>query len=326
VRNARRARLVLVVLLLAALTLVTIDARSGSNAPLRRLGSSVFGPVENAVSRVFRPVGSFFSGLAHSGSLKSQNTQLRNQVDSLRSRLAQDQDDETAYRKLEKLDGLANQGHFRMVFADVTSATDGASALGTRWTVAIDVGSADGIQLEQTVMDSAGLVGRVIRVSAHSSTVLLLCDREFSVYSYVGATGEQGFVKGTQAPDAMQLQLFDPKEDIAVGDRLVTHGDSNFAPQVPIGIVTAVEPGTTAVGGKEATVKPFVDVGRLGGDQVGVIVSSPRTVPRGALLPSSPPPTSGTSPAAGRTSTTGTHQSTGQSTTPGLTPTPGITP
>src|SRR5437588_11851370 len=86
-RDTRRARIVLAVLLLTAFTLITLDYRSGGGGPLRRIGNAVFGPVENAAADVARPIGGFFSGLAHLSSYKHDNDRLRKQVADLQQRL-----------------------------------------------------------------------------------------------------------------------------------------------------------------------------------------------------------------------------------------------
>src|ERR1700759_3329675 len=128
-RNARRARLVLVLLLLTALTLITIDYRSGNTGELRRIGSAVFGPIENGLSSIFRPVGSFFSGLGHLNSYQSENTKLRSELQAVRNRLAQEQANAQAFAQLEKMDGLAHTAHYHVVHAHVTAVSDGNLAL-----------------------------------------------------------------------------------------------------------------------------------------------------------------------------------------------------
>ena len=68
--DSRRTRIVLGVLLAAALALITIDYRGSTGGPLgglRSLGGNVFGSVESATSVVTRPVAAFSDGLTGSG-------------------------------------------------------------------------------------------------------------------------------------------------------------------------------------------------------------------------------------------------------------------
>src|SRR4051795_7895720 len=86
-RDNRRARLILAMLMLTAFTLITLDYRSGGGGPLRSIGNAVFGPVERAVSAVARPIGSFFSSLGHLNSYKHDNNQLRAENQRLQEEL-----------------------------------------------------------------------------------------------------------------------------------------------------------------------------------------------------------------------------------------------
>lgn len=298
--RGRRSRLVLVVLLLIALTLIAIDLRSGKTGTLRKAGSAVLGPIENGLSSAFRPVGSWFSGLVHLNSYKSENDKLRSEVQTLRNEVQQQRADEQNYQRLLAANHLAGRGRFRIVTAHVVSLSPGG--LNLKWTIAIDAGTADGIRLDQTVVDADGLVGRVIRASRTSSTVLLAMDKDFAAGVFIESSRVEGTLHGEDL-GAMQLQLFDPQDPVRVGDRLVTvDDDAIFAPQIPVGTVTKVEPGTTATGGREALVQPFVHFSRLGGATVEVIVGHPRSLPRGSLLP--PKPTSSASATSGSTSGT----------------------
>jgi len=56
----RRARIILAVLLLASVTVITVDFRESASGPvdrLRQVTVGVFGPAQRAVSAVTRPVG-----------------------------------------------------------------------------------------------------------------------------------------------------------------------------------------------------------------------------------------------------------------------------
>src|SRR5437763_16688161 len=85
--NGGRARVILALLLLTAFTLVTLDYRSGGGGPLRRIGNSVFGPIENAAAAVAQPIGSFFASRGNLSGYKHDNEQLRRQVQNLHPQL-----------------------------------------------------------------------------------------------------------------------------------------------------------------------------------------------------------------------------------------------
>jgi rod shape-determining protein MreC len=289
-RNTRRARLVLTLLLLAAFTLITLDYRSNSLNGVRSAASTVFGPIEDGLSDVTHPIGSWFDSIGHLGSYKSQNNALKRQVAGLenqlhltalqRSELAQDQ-------KILHLAGLAQ---FTVVAARVTAYGGG---LNFDETATINIGSRNGIKPNQTVIDGDGLVGRTIVVGRSTSTILLASDPTFTVGARLeGKQLELGSVTGGGRNKPMTLQLLNNQLPLTVGEQLVSEGDSEnhdrpFVPEVPIGRITHVSPLNGGLA-EMATVAPYVDFTAI--DIVAVVIRAPKSIPHDSLLPASPSP------------------------------------
>ncbi len=85
-RRSNRTRYVLAVLVLAALTLVTVDARSNGSGVLSDIRTKVsdgFSPLQRATHSALQPIGNFLTGALDYGSLRSENQRLRNQVAAL---------------------------------------------------------------------------------------------------------------------------------------------------------------------------------------------------------------------------------------------------
>jgi rod shape-determining protein MreC len=286
-RDSGRARVVLAVLLLTAFTLITLDYRSGGGGPLRRVANAVFGPIENAVGDVARPIGSFFSGLGHLSSYKSDNAKLRKEVAQLRSQLRLTDAERARLADEEKLLHLDQLAQFRIVTANVSAV---GGSLDFESTATIDIGSRDGITPDMTVIDGDGLVGKTLSVGPTTATVLLANDVQFSAGARLESSQLIGHVDGG-GRGPMRFTLLDSQGSIKVGARLVTFGDIGqkpFVPEVPIGRVTRVVPTPGALT-RTAEVAPYVGFDSL--DVVGVVVSAPRTIKRDSLLPPSPSPT-----------------------------------
>ena len=89
-------------------------------------------------------------------------------------------------------------------------------ALGSRqsqsFTVTIDAGSDAGVGPDMTVVNNDGLVGRVLRVTRSTATVLLIVDPDSTVGGRVGSSMEIGFVNGSGSLDqdaGLDLRLVD---------------------------------------------------------------------------------------------------------------------
>jgi rod shape-determining protein MreC len=285
VRDKRRTRVVLVVLLVVALGLIGLNYADGSNGVLRaarNVGSTIFGGAEHAASSVAR----FFSG---SGSSGTQVTSLQEQVAKLRAELTGEQLSKSDYAQLRKLLQVAGAAQYRVVAATVI-----AVGTGFQQTVTIDAGSANGIRPDETVLNGDGLVGAVTSVTASTATVLLASSPAVAVGAQVSPSGQIGVVTGAgttaSSGGLMHLQMLSSAAALEPGDQLVTSAsvrDRPYVPGVPIGVVTRLINVNGALT-EAAEVRPYVDYTALG--VVGVVIVPPRHNPRFAALPPLPHP------------------------------------
>ncbi len=270
-------RAVLVALLLACATLITLDQHGGTGSPVepvRTAMGEVFGPVESATSAAVRPltaVPDWFRSRSDMrreiATLTAENSDLRQQVNTSgvdRNRLAE-------------YDGLTSAAKTlgqALVPARVIGV--GASQTFSR-TVTIDAGSRAGIAPDQTVVNADGLVGRVLRVTSTTATVLLVIDAESVVGGRIGESMQLGFLHGRGdlgRSGRLDLELVDDSVVPDKGDVVVTWGSQGGAPYVtgvPVGRVTQVFSSLRQTS-QRAVIQPFVDFGAL--DVVGVVVPS----------------------------------------------------
>ncbi|WP_329178919.1 rod shape-determining protein MreC [Streptomyces sp. NBC_01477] len=288
-RDTKESRLLLVLLVVVAFALITVDIRGGENSPLdrpRQAAQSVFGPVENAVSGVVDPVGNAVDAVRDSDGRSSTISRLEHENAALKQQLGSKDITRNRAQELDKLLKTAGAGQYAIKGAQVIAI---GAAQGFSWTVTIDAGSRDGITRDMTVLNGDGLVGRVTTVGPSTATVLLANDPDFTVGTRLEGSMELGFATG-QGDRPMRVQLLNGKAAVHKGDRLVTFGSEAgkpFVPGVPVGKIVGVDPS----GGnltKTLLVQPFVGFTRL--DVVGVVVVGPRTDPRDSVLPAKPTP------------------------------------
>jgi rod shape-determining protein MreC len=282
-------RLVLGVLLIAAVALITVDFRDGGSSPVRGAGAGLFGPVERVASDVTSPVASLFDSVTGGPSANSRIAALQTANARMRAELSAAQLGQADQAQLSSLLQLAGRGGYRIVAASVIAAgQDYADS------VTLDVGSRDGVQAQETVLNGDGLVGTVTQVSADTSTVLLATDASSVVGARMAGSSQIGSVTGTgkslSGPYLLRLRLFDASAALQAGQSLVTFGSVQnrpYVPGVPIGQVTQVQ-GAAGSLTQTATVRPFVNFGSLG--VVGVVIAGPARNPRDSVLPPSPRP------------------------------------
>ncbi|MFC4531918.1 rod shape-determining protein MreC [Sphaerisporangium dianthi] len=290
-RDTRRARLILGLLLAAALVLITIDHRQREDSlfePVRTVASSLFGVAEEAGTGVTRPVGEFVGTFSSAPEYKRQLVALRAENARLRREATANSLDRRRSAELAGMLGLSGLGGYRVVAAQVIARR---GVPGFEDAVEIDAGRDDGVRREMTVLSGDGLVGRVVHAGPSTSTVVLLTDPASAAGARLEGGNQIGVVTGLgpAAGRLVRFRVLDSTATLAVGRRIVTFGSQHgtpYAPGLPVGVIERVEP-TPGELTRVAYAKPFVDFTAL--DVVGVVVRAPQRDPRDAMLPPPPP-------------------------------------
>ncbi|HMC51461.1 MAG TPA: rod shape-determining protein MreC, partial [Acidimicrobiales bacterium] len=262
-RRSARPRFVLLLLILTAATVVTLDYRGDTSGLIRRAkddAREAFAPVQSAADAVLRPFGNFFDGVLHYGDLKSQNARLREENAQLRGEALQAGDAARENRELHDQLGIAFAADVPRVYARVV----GSSLSNFEVTVQIDKGRDGGVDRGMPVVSGEGLVGKVVDASGSRSTVMLLTDPSFNVGVRLGSTGDVGVAAGTGAPSRLRVDLVEPGTKVGAGDVVVTSGlqESVFPPGIPVGRVASARfrPGALQ---QDVELTPLVDLRRL---------------------------------------------------------------
>jgi rod shape-determining protein MreC len=266
-RRTRSTRLLLIGLLLASLVTITIDSRGGDQGPLAALGRAgleVVTPLQEGVSAVVRPIGSFFSNVFRAGSLQAENEALQATITDLRTQLQEFHELRRGFEELSRVvqlqDEIGVQGFGARVVAECPSNYE--------WCVMVDKGSADGVYDDMPVMSGSGLVGRVVQVSSGSSQVMLIIDPDSYVAARLAESGEVGLLQGNRSED-LRFSLIDSEVEVRPGELVATSGYhlqngtdvGIFPPGIPIGEVSLVENDPANLE-RVVHVRPFVDFTR----------------------------------------------------------------
>ncbi|KJU83355.1 rod shape-determining protein MreC [Candidatus Magnetobacterium bavaricum] len=114
-------------------------------------------------------------------------------------------------------------------------------------TMIINKGAMYGIKKDMAVRSSKCLIGKVILVDKHHSTVLLITDVHSSVAVKVQTSRLEGVVSGT-GQSLCILKYIPQDEVVKEGDDLITSGyDSLYPPGIPVGRVSSVQRSQTEV-------------------------------------------------------------------------------
>ena len=123
--------------------------------------------------------------------------------------------------------------------------------------IIINKGSKENIKVNQSVADSKGIIGHIIRDQIFGSEVLLITDPEHAIPIEIARTGLRSIALGTGSYEEIQLSFLAANTDIQKGDILLTSG---LGEQYPSGYPVAVIEKIAVLEGEpflEVLAKPF---------------------------------------------------------------------
>jgi rod shape-determining protein MreC len=227
---------------------------------VERAASDIMGPLQDLASRLFGPLTSATRDLVNLRSIRQENELLKEKLGSMPLLEAELKEARMENERLREMLKFA---------ASVPSAYVPAVVIARNsdnWlsTFVINKGSSSGIQRDDPVVTSAGLVGRVIKVSARTSTVMLVVDPDSGAGGLVQRSRDSGVVVGQVGMGQMlKMKFFSRDSDVQVGDVILTSGLGSLFPKgLPMGTVISVGRGDYGLV-KTADVVPFVNFDRV---------------------------------------------------------------
>jgi rod shape-determining protein MreC len=240
-RRFGRSRFTLILLVLASLTVLTLDYRdTGPVQGVRSVFGTVFSPFEGIGNAIASPFKDAWRGIFSYDDLEDENRDLRRRLDELEGQEITNEADLAELEEFRRLNRIQVPGDIDRVIAQVTEGPL-TSFLST---FEIDRGSGDGVEEGMVVMTEAGLVGRVERVQGGSATVRVITDPDYPEFGVrlvqgrdVGsahAAGQDGML---QVDEGIELET-----PVERGDDVVTSGvdGSAYPRNIAVGTVESV--------------------------------------------------------------------------------------
>jgi rod shape-determining protein MreC len=279
-KQVRRRRAVLALLIIGSFLLLTITYGHSSGG-VQRSVSTIFSPLQTVADRALKPARDLIDWFDKTFDARGENSRLEEELVTTRRQAVAGQEalqENAQLRKLVALDrgpALAESA-----YEPVTGRVIGRSPTVWNSTVAIDVGSGDGVAVDDPVVSGDGLVGIVASTQGGSAQVTLITDHASAVSAKVVPDGVQGVIRPNIGdPEDLILDFIDSTKDVHGGQAVVTSGwraqglASLFPPGLPIGEVT-----NASIVEQEASqqvhLRPYADIANL--DLVQVLTGHSR--------------------------------------------------
>ncbi len=281
IRRRRVALAVFVGLSIALLTAYFGESGGGLLHAFQRGAQEALAPIETGASRALKPMRDFFGWVGDTVDAKSENEKLRGEVEQLRSKLAEAQTAKRDASQLRGLIGLRRQAGYPQGTQPVAARVIARSPTVWYSTIRIDKGSGDGVHLDQPVIASGGLAGKVTRVTGGSAEVTLITDASSAVSAQVMPNGAAGVVRPEVGdPTDLLLDYIQKGRRVTENTTVVTSGftssrvESLFPRGIPIGRVTKVDLDEVDLY-QRVHIEPFADLRQI--DVVQVLTRRPDT-------------------------------------------------
>ncbi len=268
----RRPTLLFIVVLSLLFVLMSASRRTRYIGETRTLFErsvmTIFSPVPKAVNWVGGNVEDMYHGYLDMRRAVNENLQLHRKIASLTTENLKLRQSESDLRRLRSLLGYSEQFSMNTSMAHTIML----DTSGRFKAIIIDRGSADGVEVNDAIVNANGLIGRVVLTTKDLSKVQLVTDANCSVGSLIERTRRQGILRGDGA--GAILHDIPSLADVQVGDRVLTAGIDGIYPKgIPVGTIVRAEPGQDLF--KQIQVSPLVDFGSV----EEVIVIHTRKIP-----------------------------------------------
>lgn len=108
--------------------------------------------------------------------------------------------------------------------------------------ILLNRGRRHGVYVGQTVLDQRGIIGQIVRADPLASTAILITDPNHALPIQINRTGVRTLALGTGNFQELELPHVPNKEDVKIGDLLVTSGMGGRFPRgYPVGTIAKVE-------------------------------------------------------------------------------------
>jgi rod shape-determining protein MreC len=278
-KQVRRRRAVLALLIVGSFALLTLTYQQGSDG-MQRGVSTIFSPVLDAADRALKPARDLVNWFDETFDAKGENERLHTELEAAREQAVGAKAALAENEQLRRLLGLDHSGAIPSGYTPVTGRVIARSP--TVWfsDVTIDIGSGDGVEVDDPVVNGDGLVGKVSAVTGGSARVTLIADHSSAVSAKLVPGGVQGMMKPAVGdPGDLILDFLNSEKRVGKGQDVVTSGwrgqgiESDYPPNLPIGEVVEASL-LEQEAQQQVHIRPFADLRDL--DLVQVLTGGSR--------------------------------------------------
>ncbi len=236
----RRILVLAIVLLFFFLGMYTWNQRTGvMDKVATHVGLELVGGVLKPIIEIHSNITDIWENYFDLVGVREENVRLKVDILAMQSQLIAAGEHKAELQRLRALLSLPPDRSWRPVGARILAGRLGPNSV--LETVILSRGYATGAAPGTPLMTNLGLVGRVLRASAHTSTALLLSDQGSRVAVFSQESRTAGILTGQGGRRDLEVRFVGHNAKIKNGELLVTSGlDGVYPKGLPVAIVTQV--------------------------------------------------------------------------------------
>lgn len=245
--------------------------KKSSNTVLNKISNVILKPfvlVYDFGDSVVNKVTTYF---ADKENIVMQNAKLEEENNNLKLQLLETQkvlDENTSLKQMLEIKKAFQ--HFEITMGKIVYREH------DNWskTFRIDIGSDNGIKVNQAVVSKEGLVGYISKVDKDTSVVTTILDPSSAVSVKMSTANEPAILKGDldlKSKNKLKLEFIELDANISLSDTLYTSGIGSLYPSsIPVGKITEIVNSKNDID-RYAIVEPNVNIKTI--SEVGVIIN-----------------------------------------------------
>ena len=271
-KRENKKKIIFIIVALFVIILFTgIIFRNSSNVVVNKISNVIIYPLKAIHNQTLKISSSIDKKFANTLEVVTENENLKQENSQLKLQLLES---ERILRENQTLKEMLNiktvYQHFDIVLGNIVLRQH------DNWTktFTIDVGSNDGIKVNQAVVHKDGLVGYISSVSEDKSVVTTLLDPQTSVSVNISTINEPAILKGDlelKEQNKLRLESIPIEAEVSNSDMLYTSGlGSKFPASIPVGKIVEVTSKKSDMN-RYAIVEPSVNISKI--SEVGIIIN-----------------------------------------------------
>ncbi|KKM06991.1 hypothetical protein LCGC14_1738440, partial [marine sediment metagenome] len=248
------------ILLLSFVLILISSRRADVLLTVREKAYVIIGTLQMTSSNLKTGFTEFITDMGRSEKLREENRALKNEIAQMRFKEENYyQEIVSSYQKLEEMLEFKEKHSYDLLPAQVIAYPSYSYFK----TVFINRGEKEGIEKDLVVVNSQGLVGRIVEVYPHQAKVLLILDERSKVGVRDQESRDVAILQGKGEKGVCELKYLLNKALIELGDRVITSGLGGIFPEgILVGKVSHVRKNPRRLF-QEVEVAPSVDFGKL---------------------------------------------------------------